>query len=182
MSRDIRTDVQQAGPELARHPFCARSPKILSPTRTLLRNVARMSHDANCIFCKIVDGKIPSMKLYETDKSYAFLDIGPCSPGHSLVIPKYHAAKMHELPDEYLQDILPIAKKVAIATGAPEYNILQNNGRLAHQVVDHVHCTSLPLTPQSTSSRSPRANRAWSSVGHRPSHRRRSCKPYVRFY
>ena len=76
------------------------------------------------------------MKLYETDKSYAFLDIGPCSPGHSLVIPKYHAAKMHELPDEYLQDILPIAKKVAIATGAPEYNILQNNGRLAHQVVD----------------------------------------------
>ncbi|AXA50964.1 HIT family protein 1 [Malassezia restricta] len=103
-----------------------------------------MSHDANCIFCKIVDGKIPSMKLYETDKSYAFLDIGPCSPGHSLVIPKYHAAKMHELPDEYLQDILPIAKKVAIATGAPEYNILQNNGRLAHQVVDHVHFHVIP--------------------------------------
>lgn len=100
-----------------------------------------MSHDANCIFCEIIDGKIPSMKLFETDKSYAFLDIGPCSQGHSLVIPKYHAAKMHELPDDYLQDILPIAKKLAIATGAAEYNILQNNGRMAHQVVDHVHCT-----------------------------------------
>ena len=81
------------------------------------------------------------MKLFETDKSYAFLDIGPCSQGHSLVIPKYHAAKMHELPDDYLQDILPIAKKLAIATGAAEYNVLQNNGRMAHQVVDHVHCT-----------------------------------------
>lgn len=99
-----------------------------------------MSHDANCIFCKIIDGKIPSMKLAETDKVYAFLDIGPCSEGHSLVIPKYHAAKMHELPEDALQEILPIAKKVAIATGAAEYNILQNNGRLAHQVVDHVHC------------------------------------------
>lgn len=62
------------------------------------------------------------------------LDIGPCAPGHSLIIPKYHAAKMHELPDDSLADILPVAKKVAIATGATEYNVLQNNGRLAHQV------------------------------------------------
>ncbi|WFD28734.1 bis(5'-nucleosyl)-tetraphosphatase (asymmetrical) [Malassezia nana] len=84
-----------------------------------------MSHDANCIFCKIIDGKIPSMKLVETDKSYAFVGL--------LIIPKYHAAKMHELPDDSLADILPVAKKVAIATGATEYNVLQNNGRLAHQ-------------------------------------------------
>ena len=100
-----------------------------------------MASDANCIFCKIIAGKIPSMKLGETDKSYAVLDIGPTSEGHSLVIPKYHAAQMHELPDEYLSDILPLAKKVAKATGAEQYNVLQNNGRLAHQVVDHVHCT-----------------------------------------
>ncbi|KOS13961.1 hit-like protein [Malassezia pachydermatis] len=107
-----------------------------------------MSHDANCIFCKIIDGKIPSMKLLESDKSFAFVDIGPCSPGHSLIIPKYHAAKMHELPDDSLQDILPMAKKVAIATGASEYNILQNNGRLAHQVVDHVHFHVIPKPSQ----------------------------------
>lgn len=50
---------------------------------------------------------------------------------------------MHEVPDDYLADILPVAKKVAIATGAEQYNILQNNGRLAHQVVDHVHCAYL---------------------------------------
>ena len=70
-------------------------------------------------------------------------DIGPCSPGHSLIIPKYHAAKMHELPDDSLADILPVAKKIALATGAIDYNVLQNNGRIAHQVVDHVHCTCM---------------------------------------
>ncbi|WFD24557.1 bis(5'-nucleosyl)-tetraphosphatase (asymmetrical) [Malassezia equina] len=99
-----------------------------------------MSHDANCIFCKIIDGKIPSMKLVETEKSFAFVG--------ALIIPKYHAAKMHELPDDSLADILPVAKKVAIATGATEYNVLQNNGRLAHQVVDHVHFHVIPKPSQ----------------------------------
>ncbi|CAG8542734.1 3537_t:CDS:10 [Diversispora eburnea] len=69
----------------------------------------------------------------------AFLDISPLSEGHTLVIPKYHSKFLHELPDEYLADLLPVAKKVAIATGAEQYNILQNNGPLAHQVVEHVH-------------------------------------------
>lgn len=67
------------------------------------------------------------------------MDIGPVSPYHSLVIPKYHAAKLHEMPDEYLTELLPIAKKLAKAIGAPDYNILQNNGKAAHQAVDHVH-------------------------------------------
>ncbi|KAL9939745.1 hypothetical protein V8E36_001562 [Tilletia maclaganii] len=100
--------------------------------------------DANCIFCKIIDGKIPSYKLAETESAYAFLDIGPLSKGHSLVIPKYHAAKLHELPDDALADLLVLAKKVAIASGAQDYNILQNNGRIAHQVVDHVHFHMIP--------------------------------------
>ncbi|PKI85669.1 bis(5'-nucleosyl)-tetraphosphatase (asymmetrical) [Malassezia vespertilionis] len=107
-----------------------------------------MATDPDCIFCKIIQGKIPSKKLYETEKSYAFLDIGPVAPGHSLVIPKYHAAKMHELPDDSLADLLPIAKKIAVATGADQYNILQNNGRLAHQVVDHVHFHVIPKPSQ----------------------------------
>ena len=50
---------------------------------------------------------------------------------------------MHELPDDSLADILPVAKKIAVATGATDYNVLQNNGRIAHQVVDHVHCTCM---------------------------------------
>ncbi|MCO5597206.1 hypothetical protein L7F22_051282 [Adiantum nelumboides] len=84
------------------------------------------------------------MKLLETTHSYAFLDIGPIAPKHSLVIPKHHAAKLHELPDEYLADLLPVAKKVALASGAEQYNVLQNNGRMAHQLVDHVHFHVIP--------------------------------------
>lgn len=68
------------------------------------------------------------------------VDIGPLSEGHALVIPKYHGAKLHDIPDEHLGELLPVAKKIAIASGADQYNILQNNGRQAHQVVDHVHC------------------------------------------
>ncbi|TFK97701.1 HIT-like protein [Pterulicium gracile] len=99
---------------------------------------------ANCIFCKIVKGEIPSFKLIETELSYSFLDIGPVSKGHALVIPKHCAVKMHELPDEYLADAMPIAKKIAIALGVENYNILQNNGRIAHQEVDHVHFHVIP--------------------------------------
>nr|GAT54581.1 predicted protein [Mycena chlorophos] len=103
-------------------------------------------HLANCIFCKIIKGDIPSYKLIETEFSFSFLDIGPLSRGHALVIPKYHAQKLHELPDEYLADAMPIAKKIVLALGegAENYNILQNNGRLAHQEVDHVHFHVIP--------------------------------------
>ncbi|KAF7291346.1 HIT domain-containing protein [Mycena indigotica] len=105
-------------------------------------------HLASCIFCKIIKGDIPSFKLVETELSFSFLDIGPLSKGHALVIPKYHAEKMHQLPDEYLADAMPIAKKIVLALGdgAENYNILQNNGRLAHQEVDHVHFHVIPKT------------------------------------
>ncbi|KAI0274336.1 HIT-like protein [Russula aff. rugulosa BPL654] len=103
-----------------------------------------MASATKCIFCKIIKGEIPSLKLIETNLSYSFLDINPLSRGHALVIPKYHAEKMHELPDEYLADMLPIAKKIAVAQGVEDYNILQNNGRIAHQVVDHVHFHVIP--------------------------------------
>ncbi|KAJ5217404.1 HIT domain protein [Penicillium chermesinum] len=93
---------------------------------------------AACIFCKIIKGDIPSFKLFESDKVFAFLDIQPLSRGHALVIPKFHGAKLTDLPDEDLLEILPVAKKIAIASGASDFNILQNNGRIAHQVVDHI--------------------------------------------
>jgi len=108
-----------------------------------------MTSAAACIFCKIIKGDIPSFKLIETTLSYAFLDIGPLSRGHALIIPKFHAEKMHELADEYLADALPIAKKIAIAQGAENYNILQNNGRIAHQFVDHVHFHVIPKPSES---------------------------------
>ncbi|KAI4752954.1 HIT-like protein [Aureobasidium sp. EXF-3400] len=117
---------------------------------------------AACIFCKIIKGEIPSMKLFESDKVFAFLDINPLSYGHAvslplfpsstspsdnhsqLVIPKYHGAKLHDIPDDQLTEILPVAKKIAQAVNAEDYNILQNNGRIAHQVVDHVHFHMIP--------------------------------------
>ncbi|KAJ6260402.1 hypothetical protein Dda_4628 [Drechslerella dactyloides] len=83
--------------------------------------------------------EIPSLKLVDTPKVYAFLDIQPLSKGHALVIPKTHGEKLTDIPDEELAEMLPVAKKLALAVGAKDYNILQNNGRIAHQVVDHVH-------------------------------------------
>ncbi|KAF2144533.1 uncharacterized protein K452DRAFT_295965 [Aplosporella prunicola CBS 121167] len=99
---------------------------------------------AACIFCKIIKGEIPSMKIFESDKVFAFLDIGPLSKGHSLIIPKHHGAKLTEIPDEQLSEILPVAKRIAKALDCPDYNVLQNNGRIAHQVVDHVHFHVIP--------------------------------------
>jgi diadenosine tetraphosphate (Ap4A) HIT family hydrolase len=109
---------------------------------------------ASCIFCKIIQRQIPSHKLLETDLSYVFLDINPLNRGHFLVIPKEHSQFMHQLSDESLADLLPTAKKVfyeladkkvAKALGPPAaYNILQNNGRIANQEVDHVHFHIIP--------------------------------------
>lgn len=79
------------------------------------------------------------------------MDIQPTAAGHALVIPKYHGAKLHNIPDEHLSELLPIAKKIAVALelaiDSPEgagYNVLQNNGRIAHQMVDHVHVHLIP--------------------------------------
>jgi diadenosine tetraphosphate (Ap4A) HIT family hydrolase len=99
---------------------------------------------ANCIFCKIIKGTIPSHKLFENDLVFAFLDIGPLNKGHALVIPKHHAQFLHQIPDEASASLLPVAKKIALALGSENYNILQNNGRLAHQEVEHVHVHVIP--------------------------------------
>ncbi|KAL5039128.1 Adenosine 5'-monophosphoramidase [Batrachochytrium dendrobatidis] len=99
---------------------------------------------ASCLFCK---GVIPSHKVLENELVYAFLDINPLSKGH-LVIPKYHAQFVHQVPDDTLAAIGPAIKKVALALGAENYNVLQNNGRLAHQEVDHVHFHVIPKDEQ----------------------------------
>lgn len=101
-------------------------------------------HLYNLITNIITTGEIPCFKLFESDKTLAFLDINPLSKGHALVIPKFHGAKLTDIPDEQLSEVLPVAKKLATATGAVNFNILQNNGRIAHQVVDHVHFHMIP--------------------------------------
>eukprot|EP01126_Amoeba_proteus_P037566 TRINITY_DN3881_c0_g1_i6.p1 TRINITY_DN3881_c0_g1~~TRINITY_DN3881_c0_g1_i6.p1 ORF type:complete len:151 (-),score=19.72 TRINITY_DN3881_c0_g1_i6:43-495(-) len=111
-----------------------------------VRGSEQMSTDPNCIFCKIIAGQIPSCKIAETERAYAFLDINPLSEGHCLVIPKYHCEKLHLLPPEEMADVGSLLVKVANAVGASDYNILQNNGAIAHQVVQHVHFHLIPKT------------------------------------
>lgn len=106
-----------------------------------------MSHEPT-IFDRILAGEIPCHRVYEDEHVLAFLDIGPLSPGHTLVIPKERAAFLHQLSDESaaaIGRVLPrLARAVMAATGAEAYNILQNNGRTAHQVVMHVHFHIIP--------------------------------------
>ncbi len=99
---------------------------------------------SDCIFCKIVSGEIPAYKVYETEKVLAFMDINPLSKGHTQVIPKQHVEKMHEVDDDALEEILVVVKKIAKAQGIWDYNILQNNGRIAHQAIMHVHFHIIP--------------------------------------
>ena len=95
------------------------------------------------IFTKIIEGEIPCHKVYEDEHVLAFLDVGPLSEGHTLVIPKERKGALHELSDESaaaIGRVLPrLCRAVMQATGAQAYNVLQNNGSSAHQAVRHVH-------------------------------------------
>lgn len=106
-----------------------------------------MSGDG-CIFCKIIAGQVPSTKIYEDDAVIAFLDIGPISDGHTLVVPKRHFGRLHDCPAEVLIQVGSclgkIAKAVAAAMGCDGYNVLCNNGRAAGQLVEHIHFHIIP--------------------------------------
>jgi histidine triad (HIT) family protein len=103
---------------------------------------------AETIFAKIIAGAIPCHRVYEDDKVLAFLDVGPLSRGHTLVIPKEPAVTLDQLSDDSaaaIGRVMPrICRAVMKATGASAYNVLQNNGPLAHQAVMHVHFHIIP--------------------------------------
>ena len=104
--------------------------------------------DQTTIFDKILSGEIPCHRVWEDEHVLAFLDIGPLSRGHTLVIPKERRAYLHELSDASaaaIGRVLPrLCRAVIRASGATAYNILQNNGSAAHQVVMHVHFHIIP--------------------------------------
>lgn len=104
--------------------------------------------DPDCIFCKIVAGEIPCHKLYEDDLVLSFLDIGPLSTGHTLVIPKGHYVTIDQVPEETAAAmflVVPgLSKAIMQATGAESWNLLQNNGAAAGQAVGHVHLHIIP--------------------------------------
>ena len=103
---------------------------------------------SDTIFGKIIRGEIPCHRVYEDDHILAFLDVNPISRGHTLVIPKEAVATLDALSDDSaaaIGRVLPrIARAVLAATGARAYNVLQNNGPLAHQAVMHVHFHIIP--------------------------------------
>lgn len=100
------------------------------------------------VFSKIIRGEIPSHKVYEDAQVLAFLDVGPLSRGHTLVIPKEAVATLDKLSDESaaaIGKVLPrLCRAVMKVTGASAYNVIQNNGVAAHQAVHHVHFHIIP--------------------------------------
>ena len=102
----------------------------------------------DCIFCKLANGDIPTRKIYEDDKFVVFMDLGPATKGHSLVVPKDHYANIYEMPAELLGEAMQVAQKMAIklkdALHADGFNILQNNGEAGGQTVFHFHMHLIP--------------------------------------
>ena len=102
----------------------------------------------DCIFCKIIRGEIPCAKLFENEDVIAFLDIAPARPGHTLILPKLHAATLFDLPPELGTAVVAAIQKVGTAvmeaTGATGLNVFQNNFPAAGQAVPHLHWHLIP--------------------------------------
>ena len=104
--------------------------------------------DSSCIFCEIVAGRIGSTRIYEDEAVFSFLDVGPLSDGHTLVIPKRHFEKLHDCPSDVLaamsSAVGKVAKAVSEAIDCDGYNVLCNTGRAAGQLVEHAHFHIIP--------------------------------------
>ena len=100
------------------------------------------------IFTKIAKGEIPSYKVAENEEYYAFLDIAPMAKGHTLVIPKAHAADIMEIGEADLSELVVRVKRIAAhlkdALGCDGFHVLQNNGAAAGQTVRHIHFHIVP--------------------------------------
>jgi histidine triad (HIT) family protein len=103
---------------------------------------------ADCLFCKIIGGKLPSYKVYEDAKYLAFLDINPFATGHTLVCPKKHGETLWDMDEREIGELFEVASKISrsvvSAMNADGFRILQNNGEAANQVVPHVHVHVIP--------------------------------------
>ncbi len=101
-----------------------------------------------CIFCKIINGDLPTEKIYEDKDVLAFLTIGPNTKGHTIVVPKKHSKDLTEADDEDLHKVIEaikmIAPKIVKAMGADGFNLGANNGSVAGQVIFHTHFHIIP--------------------------------------
>jgi histidine triad (HIT) family protein len=103
----------------------------------------------DCVFCKIIEGEIPSHKVYEDENTVAFLDANPTSKGHTLVVPKKHVETIHEASEmSYMwKSLVKVGNAVKDAFDPEGLNISQNNGEVAGQEVMHMH---FHVTPRYT--------------------------------
>lgn len=101
-----------------------------------------------CIFCKIIKGEIPCIKVYEDKNIISFLDIAPANKGHCLVVPKKHYETIIEAPDSIITGCLKTAKNIAkamsLSLANEGFNILINNKKAAGQLVPHLHIHIIP--------------------------------------
>nr|HID59313.1 HIT family protein [Desulfobacterales bacterium] len=101
-----------------------------------------------CIFCKIIKGEVPSFKVYEDEKVFAFMDINPINDGHMLVIPKTHAENLFEIEESDFLAVMSVVRRLSLAIrrvlGPDGMNLMQLNGEAAGQVVPHLHVHIVP--------------------------------------
>jgi histidine triad (HIT) family protein len=115
-------------------------------TRRIYNSASVPSED--CVFCKIISGKLPSHKVYEDEHHVAFLDINPFSPGHTLVCTRRHGETLWDMDEREIGEVFKVASKVSMgvvaATNADGFRIMQNNGEAANQAVAHIHVHVIP--------------------------------------
>jgi len=103
---------------------------------------------ADCIFCKIISGEIPSHTIYEDEEFKVILDIAPAAKGHALILPKVHYADLYDIDEEVAGRAMKLAKRLATkmtdVLGCDGFNILQNNHEAAGQTVFHFHMHLIP--------------------------------------
>lgn len=106
----------------------------------------------DCIFCKIVNGEIPSKSIYEDDDFRVILDLQPATKGHALILSKEHADNLYQLSDDVAAKVMVLAKKLATGMteklGCDGFNLVQNNGETAGQTVMHFHLHLIPRYQQ----------------------------------
>ncbi len=102
----------------------------------------------NCIFCAIIEGKIPSSKVYEDEYVFAFMDIAPANPGHLLLIPKQHYRNIFDMPAEIgskiMEAAIPLASAIREALNPDGLNLFQSNEAAGFQTVFHFHLHLIP--------------------------------------
>lgn len=102
----------------------------------------------DCIFCKIINGELPTSRVFENDNVIAFLDINPINLGHTLIVPKKHVESLFEVDEETLKEIMLAIQKVANgitkALGVDGFNVMQNHGVVAGQIIPHLHWHVIP--------------------------------------